>query len=171
MNNRIFFLIDFQNDFITPDGLLTINNPALIKRVQDFADNLPVTWEYTLESKDFPLHCEYGTKGWELAISIKDSLPVKILYKPTVNVWAETSQYACLNQDFADKDVYLAGLVTEICVKNALDGLLAKGAKSVTLFDDLTGGLKLSARELCNGEEYKQYIENKQLFVIKSQEL
>lgn len=184
MNNKIFFLIDFQNDFIQPQGLLSINNPQLINRMQSFVNSLTdncfdsiiatmdthfkATWDSTSESKDFPLHCEYGTKGWELAINIKDTLPVKILYKSTVNIWKETFQYDCLNQDFTNKDVYLAGLVTEICVKNALDGLLARNYKSVILFDDLTGGLKQTAKELCQSNEYKPYIENKQLFVANS---
>lgn len=93
MNNKIFFLIDFQNDFIQPQGLLSINNPQLINRMQSFVNSLTdncfdsiiatmdthfkATWDSTSESKDFPLHCEYGTKGWELAINIKDTLPVK----------------------------------------------------------------------------------------------
>ncbi len=169
MNKKILFLIDFQNDFVAPDGLLSINNPALIKKGQSFMDNLPKTafeniivtmdthfkstWNSTIESKSFPLHCEYGTDGFDLAIKLKSDLPVRILYKSTTDIWAEATQYSCLNEDFSDKDIYLAGLVTEICVKNALDGLLKKNPHSITLISDLTGGIKQSAAELF--AEYK----------------
>ena len=40
MKKRILMRVDFQNDFVHPHGSLTINNPQLIEKHQQFADNL-----------------------------------------------------------------------------------------------------------------------------------
>ncbi len=40
MNNRILVRIDFQNDFIHPNGSLSINNPDLIEKNQQFNNSL-----------------------------------------------------------------------------------------------------------------------------------
>ena len=40
MKERILMRIDFQNDFVHPQGHLTINNEKLIEKHQNFANGL-----------------------------------------------------------------------------------------------------------------------------------
>ena len=78
MNKRILFRIDFQNDFVHPNGSLTISDEKLIEKHQKFANNLfknsfdkivdsydthfRETYNDTLEAQSFGEHCIYGTK-------------------------------------------------------------------------------------------------------------
>lgn len=98
MNNRILMRIDFQNDFVHPQGALSINAPELIKRQQKFADNLfpsyfdkiidtydthfAETYGDTVEAQSFPPHCLFGSGGWQQAAPLKPTLEVVKMYKP-----------------------------------------------------------------------------------------
>lgn len=44
-----------------------------------------------------------------------------------------------LQQDLRDKEVYLCGLLSDICVQQGMDGFLRRGAK-VTVLEDLCQG-------------------------------
>lgn len=183
MKKRVFVLVDFQNDFVQPDGALTINNPDLINRVQKFTDNLQKgmfeeivltadnhfneTYPLTPEAKNYPPHCIHGTEGWKLAVNLKRNIPVGILYKSSTDMWNEAPNYSMLQQKWADKDVYLAGVLTDVCVKQAMDGFLKREA-SVTLFNDLTQGLSMQTEELLQQPEYAEAVENGQLRQINS---
>ena len=109
MNKRILLRIDFQNDFVHPQGNLTIADEELIDRHQKFANNLfnnsfdeiidsydthfEDTYPNTNEAQNFPIHCVYGTWGWQQAAPFKDGLDVKKIYKSTTNIWNETKAY------------------------------------------------------------------------------
>ena len=54
-------------------------------------------------------------------------------------MWNEVNQYALLQQDLRDKEVYLCGLLSDICVQQGMDGFLRRGAK-VTVLEDLCQG-------------------------------
>lgn len=170
MNERLLVRIDFQNDFVHPDGALSINNPELISRHQRFADNLQKgmfseiidlrdthfaeTYGQTKEAESFGLHTEFGTWGWQPAAVFKDNIPVRTLYKSTTNIWNEVNQYAVLQQDWRGKDVYLCGLLSDICVQQAMDGFLRRGAK-VTVLEDLCQGAQKQIPEILNEEKYE----------------
>lgn len=174
MKKRIFVLVDFQNDFVQPNGVLTINNPKLIERVQKFANNLQQgmfdeiiitadthfkeTYHQTPESDSFPIHCVYGTKGWEQAVQFKDNIPVSTLYKSTTNLWNEFASYKLLQQNWKGTEVYMAGVLSDICVQQGMEGFLKCGAK-VTLFEDLTQGLNRQTPEVVSEPKYKNAVE------------
>ena len=70
MTNTILMRIDFQNDFVHPHGALSLKNPELIERHQQFADSLfnntfdkiidtydthfTETYNNTIEAQNFP---------------------------------------------------------------------------------------------------------------------
>lgn len=157
MKKRILVRVDFQNDFVDPDGKLTINDVALINRHQRFCNSLQrgmfaevidiadthfeETYAATAEAADYPLHAAYYTWGWHKAAEFKDNIPLTNLYKSTTNIWNEENNYTLLRQDWRDKDIYLCGLLSDVCVREAMDGFLNRGTK-VTLLEDLCKGVR-----------------------------
>lgn len=183
MKKRIFVLVDFQNDFVQPDGALSINNPDLIERVQTFNNNLQKgmferiivtadthfeeTYLQTPEADNFPLHCVYKTWGWNQAVSFKDNIPVDTLYKSTTNIWNEVNGYKFLQEDMKGTEVYIAGVLSDICVQQAMEGFLKRGAK-VVLLDDLTQGLEKQTTDIIQEPKYAQAVEKGVLSNITS---
>lgn len=185
MMKRTLVRIDFQNDFVAPDGLLSINNPELISRHQRFADNLQrgmfdeildfrdthfaETYLQTKEAQSFPIHTQYGTKGWEAASNWKDNIPVQVLFKSTTNLWNEVNQYAVLQQDWKDREVYICGVLSDICVQQGMDGFLKRGAK-VSVLEDLCQGLNKQIPEIINEPKYQNLVEKGRLWCMTSQQ-
>jgi len=183
MNNRILVRIDFQNDFIHPNGSLSINNPDLIEKNQQFNNSLQKgmfaeiidaadthfveTYFNTKEAESFGLHTVYGTWGWNKAAEFKDNIPVTNIFKSSTNIWNEEKYYPILQQNWQGKDVYLCGLLSDVCVEQAFAGFLKRGAK-VTLFDDLCQGAQKQLLEIVNDDKYAEYLENGQLRLMKT---
>lgn len=184
-------LVDFQNDFVAPEGALTFDNgagdPALIKRMNVFFDNLPkgyfdhgiMTYDThdpknyfdTEEAISFPLHCATNTRGWHLAINplkVFNKIPnSQILKKTTYDMWAGTIDN--VNPVFLQvpQDVTIIGVASDICNKAAMEGWLERGAK-VTIIDDLTRGIFKETKEVVADDKYAQYRKAGKLRVINS---
>ncbi len=182
MNKRILFRIDFQNDFVDPKGLLTISDENLIERHKKFANNLfrnsfnkivdsydthfEETYDNTIEAKSFPKHCIYGTWGWQQAAPFKEGLNVIDIYKSSTNLWNEENNNQILSEDYNDKtDVYLCGVLSDICVKQAMDGFLRKGA-NVVIIEDLCKGLEMEMADILQLDDYKQMVQNGRIKTI-----
>ena len=72
MNERILMRVDFQNDFVDPEGKLTLSDTDLINRQQHFCNSLQKgmfnqiidvadthfeeTYKATKEAEAYPLH-------------------------------------------------------------------------------------------------------------------
>ncbi len=182
---RTLVRIDFQNDFVAPDGRLSINNPDLIEKHQRFADNLQKgmfseildfrdthfaeTYPQTKEAQSFPIHTVYGTQGWEAAAHWKTNIPVQVLFKGTTNLWNEVNQYAVLQQDWKDREVYICGVLSDICVQQGMDGFLKRGAK-VSVLEDLCQGLNKQIPEIISEPKYQNLVESGHLRHITSQQ-
>lgn len=185
MMKRTLVRIDFQNDFVAPDGRLSINNPDLIARHQRFADSLQQgmfdeildfrdthfaeTYSQTKEAQSFPVHTVYGTQGWETAAHWKTNIPVQVLFKNTTNLWNEAHQYAVLQQDWKDREVYICGVLSDICVQQGMDGFLKRGAK-VCVLEDLCQGLNKQIPEIVTEPKYQNLVESGRLRHITSQQ-
>lgn len=183
MNNRILMRIDFQNDFVHPHGALSIEAPELIEKQQKFADSLfkgsfdkiidtydthfQETYGQTIEAMSYPLHCVMGSWGWQQAAPFKPELNVTKMYKSTTNIWNEMRQYRDLAADWHDKDVYLCGVLSDVCVQQAMNGLLKKGANVVVL-EDLCQGANRQIGDILQDEVYKPFIESGKLKTINS---
>jgi len=183
MKQRVLMRVDFQNDFVHPHGSLTINNPQLIEKHQQFADNLfqdsfdkiidtydthfSDTYANTIEANSFPEHCIFGSWGWQQAAPFKPSLDVVKMYKSTTNIWNESKAYNDLAEEWYDKDVYLCRVLSDICVKQAMNGLLKKGANVIVL-DDLCMGLNQQISDILQEEIYQPFIKTGKLKNITS---
>lgn len=183
MNNNILIRIDFQNDFVHPHGALTISAPELIERQQKFADNIfnhhfdkiidtydthfAETYPHTIESQSYPLHCVFGSWGWQQAAPFKPELDVLKMYKSTTNMWNEVKNYQILTEDWQNKNVYLCGVLSDVCVQQAMNGLLKRGA-NVIIFDDLCQGLNSQISDIIAQDCYRPFIDNGQLKCITS---
>lgn len=185
MNKRVLLRIDFQNDFVHPQGALTIADEDLIDRHQKFANNLfsnsfdtildsydthfGDTYPNTNEAQNFPIHCVYGTWGWHQAAPFKKELDVKKIYKSTTNIWNEVKAYKILSDDWNNKDVYLCGVLSDICVVQALNGALKKGA-NVIVIEDLCKGLNREITDILQDEVYKPFINEGKLKTITTKQ-
>lgn len=183
MTERILVRIDFQKDFVHPKGALSINNPELIGRHERFAGNLQKgmfaeivdvsdthfaeTYNQTKEAESFPLHTVFGSWGWLSAAEFKDNIPVRKLYKSTTNLWNEVNQYAVLQQDWRDKQVFLCGLLSDVCVQQGLDGFLRRGAV-VTVLEDLCQGVDKQIPEIIREPKYERSVAEGRLRHITS---
>ena len=175
---NILMRIDFQNDFVHPHGALSVHNSELIEKHQQFADGLfkdsfdeiietydthfDETYPQTIEAKSFPKHCVFGTWGWQQAAPFKPELEVTKLYKSTTNLWNEVYQYQKLAENWNDKTVYLCGLLSDICVQQAMNGLLKKGANVIVL-EDLCQGANKQIGDILQEEAYQPFIETGKL--------
>ena len=180
-NNRILMRIDFQNDFVHAHGALTVNAPELIEKHQKFADNLfpssfdkiidtydthfAETYPHTIEAQNFPPHCLFGSWGWQQAAPFKPELDVIKMYKSTTNIWNEVRAYQDLAQDWNGKNVYLCGVLSDICVQQAMNGLLKKGA-NVIVIEDLCLGCERQITDILQDDIYLPFIEKGRLKTI-----
>lgn len=130
MVRRILDIVDMQVDFMHPGGLLAVPGAdRLIARTNDFFRALPyddyecalfkydthfaVEYPYSPESRSFPhIHCEYGTKGWGLAVDdalLAGRLPVYYMAKNCFDMWADNPVSAAARLEFAgtrDRQAY-----------------------------------------------------------------
>ena len=129
--------IDFQNDFVHPNGALSLKDIDLIRKHQILANSSTMqqfdkiidtydnhfenTYPNTTEAQNFPLHCVYGTWGWQQAAPFPDKTNVVQMYKSTTNIWNEVTQYRDLQNDWSNKIVYLCGVLSDVCVQQALN--------------------------------------------------
>ena len=106
--NKILVIVDMQNSFINPQGILYIKDAEiLIEKLHKFLISVPKGFfnaiiitqdthkkeDYILseESKMFPLHCENNTWDWQLAFDetlIQNKSKVYKLYKDVFDMWA-----------------------------------------------------------------------------------
>lgn len=173
MTDRILMRIDFQNDFVHPHGKLSIKNQELIEKHQRFADSLQAqmfdlildsydthfepTYPHSPEAQNYPPHCLYGTWGWQSAAPLKNNIEVLPVYKSTTDIWNEKNACRILSDSWRDKDVYLCGVLSDVCVVQAMNGLLKRGAK-VTVLEDLCKGADYQIHEILQDAAYEPYI-------------
>lgn len=171
---KIFALIDLQNDFILPTGKLTVNAPELIQKTQDFIEQTQGlfnqifitqdthyrhTYAQTPEAQFYPPHCLYGTKGWK--IPLRFNHPIHVILKAQPDVWQKKNT-PLHRLSYQNTTVYLAGVCADICVEHAMQGFLARGAR-VRLLTDLTKGYTYSAEEVLQKQTYKWLVQKGRL--------
>jgi nicotinamidase/pyrazinamidase len=104
---RILDIGDMQNSFLQPDGRLSIPGahgligPANVF-LRDAAESglfdhtfvimdthFSEGYSHSAESRQFPIHCEYGTRDWELAVDVSGLLNLRYLMKNRFSMWLE----------------------------------------------------------------------------------
>ncbi len=106
---RILDIGDMQNGFLQKDGSLSISGAhAIIAPAQAFlqaAGNALFDHTFVVmdthfaeeyagseESRQFPIHCEYGTGDWELAVRVTGLPNVRYFMKNRFGMWAEPEE-------------------------------------------------------------------------------
>jgi nicotinamidase/pyrazinamidase len=170
---KFVVFIDTQVDFMVEGSALYVAGAQdLIGKLNNFAYHLKPeetagvlftfdthrteTYDSMPESKQFPIHCVYGTPGWENVINfnvVNHDIPFYNLEKGVFNMWEEDDVFlsgieADINRDlFFDTlkacgvdTVVIVGVAADFCVKWAADGFLARGF-NVEIPRSLTAGI------------------------------
>lgn len=120
---KILEIGDMQNGFTREDGNLYVPgakdliSPAneFLRRVgNDVFDLVLVVldthfreeYRESEEARQFPLHCEYGTRDWELSIALPGLRNTRYLMKNNFSMWADPVQRALSFTDPAKKVAY-----------------------------------------------------------------
>ena len=159
----VFFDIDTQIDFMFPAGALYVpgaerilptvsrlnhyaatHSIPLISTVDNHAENDP-------EFRLYPAHCVHGTAGQQKPQSTLTGSQI-FLPKQSVDCFTVRELPALLDRLNAERYV-VYGVVTEICVRHAVSGLLRTG-KPVCLVTDAIRELDPAAA----GEMMREFI-------------
>ena len=97
----------------------------------------------------------------------KDNIELIKIFKGTTNIWHEKHNDAILSAEWQNKKVYLCGVLSDVCVKEAMDGLLKRGAE-VCVLEDLCLGLNRQIGDILNDEVYRPFINAGKLHSITS---
>ena len=169
----VFFDVDTQIDFVYPAGALYVPGaerilPAVVKlnryaaaRGSVVVSTMDAHSENDPEFKTWPPHCVIGTIGQQkpqdtllerratipsAATEIRlDGAQQILLEKQTFDCFTNANLLPLLKELDAERYV-VYGVVTEICVKHAVSGLLGTG-KPVELVTDAVRHLKESDRD------------------------
>lgn len=169
----VFFDVDTQIDFMYPAGALYVPAaerilPAVVKLNRYAAANgivvistMDAHSENDPEFKTWPPHCVVGTVGQqkpqESLLERRATVPSTaaaiqwhgaqqvLLEKQTFDCFTNANLLPLLHELGAERYV-VYGVVTEICVKHAISGLLSTG-KQVELVTDAVRHLKESDRD------------------------
>ncbi len=144
----VFFDVDTQIDFMYPAGALYVpgaetilHNIAALNRYAA-SHGIPVIstvdahTENDPEFKIWPHHCVVGTTGQQkCAITLLDKSARQIIVeKQTIDVFSNPTLPGILKELTADRFV-VYGVVTEICVRTSVEGLLKTGARVEVVTD------------------------------------
>lgn len=155
-------VVDTQADFMNADGALSVDGAeALIAPMQawlaalqpmetagvlfTFDSHFADIYRGSAEAEQFPIHCVYGTPGWENVLdldAIDPALSVYRLEKGVFDMWAEpdlavtavaTGKKIARDAFFTElklrgvSDVTVIGVAADYCVRWAIEGLVARG--------------------------------------------
>lgn len=150
---KALIIVDVQNDFCPGGALATPYGDKVVPVINQIIDKFPVV----VASKDWhpadtthfgkwPVHCVENTHGSELHPDLNSNKIQQILLKGTSGKDDGYSAFEATNLDFATylnkkgvKQLYVAGIATEYCVKaTALDGI-ANGFETFVISDCVEG--------------------------------
>jgi len=176
---RFAIVVDMQRDFVAADGALPVPGadaivgpvnawltrlrPGEVGGVLFTADtHVPAVYARSEEAKQFPPHCEVGTRGWTLVVdpgAVDPAIPCYRLEKGVFDMWAEPGLTleriggGTAGGDAADRDTFFAalrasgvddvdvvGVAADYCVRWAVEGFLARGFR-VSVPAALTRGI------------------------------
>lgn len=136
----VFFDVDTQIDFLYPAGALYVPGAeAIVDRVAALnryaaSRGIPVISTMDAHTEDdpefrsWPAHCVAGTAGQRKPAATLTEPPQIVLEKQSLNCFDNPDLPTLLERLSADRYV-VYGVVTEICVKHAAEGLLQTGRR------------------------------------------
>jgi nicotinamidase-related amidase len=169
-----------QNDFMRADGALSVPgadkliapaNKWLAKNAIKFDAIIysmdthdSANYALSAESKQFGLHCNKPTYGWQPAIKIPNGA-IKI-EKPVFNIWEQNASdlEKELNK-YLKPEIYIMGVAADFCVRDAIAGFLARGY-NVKVLENLTRGIARQMHQVAR-EDFANYLKTKQLELVR----
>ena len=139
-------IIDYQNDFIPPDGALAVpEGDEIVQRLNELAAD--DRWDLVLATRDWhpanhgsfaeqggpwPVHCVQGTHGAELSAELDSDRIDAIIdagQEPDAEGYSgfENEDLARLLRERGITDVTIVGLATDYCVLHTARDALANG--------------------------------------------
>jgi len=177
MENKVLIVVDYQYDFASPEGALyvpeaetivdSIQNQIYDKSFTDIIytmDTHDSTYNSSEESKLFPRHCEFNSRGWDLYKINPRNRETKIIIESGVmespkdfsvnrefvfmkdqfSIWDGNDNYERFFQEKFPKNtpIYIVGVATNYCVfKNAM-GYISRGYTNVNIIENCTKGIR-----------------------------
>ena len=142
-----------------------------------YDSHVPDIYNGSPESEQFPIHCVMGTPGWQNVFNdsiIPDDIKIWTLGKRVFNMWEEDDLDLfheawigdCEQHELMKRDSYfdqlkisgidtveVFGVASDYCVKQAVDGFVARGFK-VNVIQELCKGIALEADFVFDGIAY-----------------
>lgn len=134
---KVLIVVDYQNDFV--DGALgfpdAVNiKPEIIRLIKQFRnegqhvvftkDTHYENYMNTVEGKNLPVnHCIKGTKGHEIVEEVNELVLDSLVFEKETFPSLELGNYL---QELEPHEIYLVGLVSDICVFS--NAIIAKAA-------------------------------------------
>ncbi|MCL2567481.1 MAG: isochorismatase family protein [Alphaproteobacteria bacterium] len=157
---RILTVVDMQNSFLKENGRLSVKNASsLISKANNFFNALDNNFfeaiiftqdthfanEYknSQEAESFPLHCEFNTEDWQMALnmeSFKEKPQVYKLYKNKFDMWgSEINRNNNIGLDFKNYSVYknlykILDINDDVIFESMEDFLLTYKNKKVEIY-------------------------------------
>lgn len=207
---KILHIGDMQNGFTREDGNLYVNGAQdilaraniFLRQVRDGVFDFTIIildthfaeeYHQSEEGKLFPIHCEYGTNDWELAIDVSGLPNIQYFMKNQFDMWGEKKEQhipfmdpqkkitydnlfhmvddpheptrAVPRDDFitaitsgnsVNIDVTMIGVASDYCIRYAMEGWLARGAR-VTIVHDLTKGIEKETLQILEENKYQSF--------------
>lgn len=166
---KAIMLVDCQNDFFPPNGALAVPNADVIQpilaKITEMAKEDNILLIKTMDCHDtndpefkvFPPHCVAETTGQASIFECAANKAV-VFNKKTYDVFhpelgsQEIDGWLKKNKV---TEVFVAGLVGNICVEAAVTGLLHRGIK-VYVFENAVVWMNLEAGIFCKGADNKE---------------
>jgi len=175
MNKKVAVcIVDAQNDFINVDGKLSVDGADKIRgtlgEVAKFAHSRGLVLYFTQDAHDgsepemqcnggpFPYHCMMRTNGQKNIVEATPSVNDVVFQKNGYDVF-DTKFGNQLLAPWLKKskitEVYIAGVVGNICVEAHVRGLVKLGI-GVTIFEDAIVWMDLDKGIFCEDQDNKE---------------
>jgi len=172
---KVLIIVDYQYDFVSPKGDLYVPGAEDIsKNIQKLIDSDFDKIIYTMdthdssyskseESKLFPEHCMFNTKGWDLYKIKPKNREIKtiiengvfespkdfsienefVFMKDKFSIWEGNKSYTKFMRTNIDKDseIFVCGVATNYCVFQNIVGLIDRGYKNINIVSNAVKGI------------------------------
>ncbi|EFL50324.1 isochorismatase hydrolase [Solidesulfovibrio fructosivorans JJ]] len=150
--DNVLLIVDMLNDFISPEGKLffpkgkTVVAPIVALRDAFRADGAAVVYDNDAHPEDseefaaWPPHCVMGTPGARVVDALTPGPGDIVFNKDSLSLFVHTHAEVLLRGLVADGGrLYVAGVATEYCVKEAVLGALERGFAVTVITDAIAG--------------------------------
>ncbi|MEA4855552.1 isochorismatase family cysteine hydrolase [Solidesulfovibrio sp.] len=144
--DKAFVIVDMLNDFITPGGNLFFPKgqgavAPIVRLRQAFrAVGAPVIYDNDAHPEDseefahWPVHCVMGTHGARIVDALAAGPGDIVIHKDALSLFAD-GRAARVLRGLGVKRLYVAGVATEYCVKEAVLHALEAGFAATVVRD------------------------------------